>query len=70
MGHALGQACSLALAVVDDGVCHLIVDALLSPIGGSDKAVKPCQVEEETHDANAALADLDTGQMEGNDQSV
>ena len=70
VGHVLGQACGLALAVGDDGVFHLRVDVLLSPIGGGDKAVKPRQVEEETYNANAARADFDTGKMEGNDQAV
>jgi hypothetical protein len=46
------------------------VDLLLSAIGGRHKAVKPRQVEEETHDANTARADFDTGKMEGNDQAV
>jgi hypothetical protein len=70
LGHVLGQACGLAWAVVDESVFHLRVAVLLSPIGGGDKAVKPRQVEEETHDAHAARADFDPGKREGNDQSV
>jgi hypothetical protein len=52
------------LAVVDDGLFHLTVYLLLSPIGGGDKSVQPCQLKQETDQANAASADLNTDQME------
>ena len=70
VGHVLGQACGFVLAVGDHRLFNLAVDLLLSPIGGRDKAVKTCQVEEETDQANAARPDFDADQMEGNHEPV
>src|SRR5205823_5462384 len=51
-------------------VFNVEIDLLLSPIGGCDKAVETRQVQEETHQANAAGPDFDTHQMEGNHDAV
>src|SRR5205085_4084638 len=51
-------------------VFNVDIDLLLSPIGGCDKAVETRQVQEETHQANAAGPDFDTHQMEGNHDAV
>lgn len=59
-GHVLGQACGFRLLVIDDGLFDLVVDLLLSPIGSRDKAVQTGQFKQETDQANAASADLDT----------
>ena len=42
---------------------NLTVEALLSPIGGRHKAVKPAEGEEETGQAHAARPDFDAHQM-------
>src|SRR5690349_3071443 len=70
VGHVLGQARSFGLAVVDDGLFHLTVYLLLSSIGGGDKSVQSCQLKQETDQANAASADLNADQMEGQHQSM
>ena len=49
---------------------HLTVYLLLSPIGGGDKSVQSCQLQQETDQANAASADLNADQMEGQHQSM
>ena len=49
---------------------HRRVDVLLRPRGGGAHAVKPCQVEDETHQAHAARAAVDPGKMAGYDQAV
>jgi hypothetical protein len=64
-GHGLGHACSFSVAAGDDGVFHLAVDLVLSPIGGSDKAVQTREVEEETDQPHTARTDLDTDEVEG-----
>jgi hypothetical protein len=38
---------------------------VLSPIGGSDKAVQTREVEEETDQPHTASTDLDTDEVEG-----
>jgi hypothetical protein len=58
------------LAVGDEGLCHLMVDLLRSPLGGGDKAVQPCQWQQETDQAHAASADLNVDQVEGQNQSM
>jgi hypothetical protein len=49
--------------------CEGAVDLVLRPIGGCDKSVKTCQLQQETDEANAASADLDTDEMESQNQS-
>jgi len=70
VGHGLGQAGGLALALVDAGVFHLAVALLPSPIGGGDKAVETRQVQEETHQAHATGPDCEAEQMAGNHAAV
>jgi len=43
---------------------------LVSPIGSRDKAVKSCQVEKQTNQANAAGPDFDAASMAGNPEAV
>src|SRR5262249_53005082 len=70
VGHALGQVCGFVLAIGHHRLFNLEIDLLLSPIGGRHKAVKSCQVEKETNQANAAGPDFDTDQMESNHDAV
>jgi hypothetical protein len=51
-------------------VFHLDIDLLLRPIGGRHKAVETRQIQEETHQANAACPDFDTDKMASNHESV
>ena len=43
---------------------------MVRPLGGGDKAVQPCQLKQEIDPANAASADLNVDQMEGEHQSM
>src|SRR5262245_9484755 len=69
-GHARGQTRGFRLAIDSYRFLNLAVDALLSAIGGRHKAVKACQVEEETHQTNAAGPDFDANEMAGNHDTV
>jgi len=69
-GHVLGQACGFSVAVGDHRLFNVEIDLLMSPIGGRHKAVQPRQIQEETHQANAARPDFDTNKMESNHESV
>jgi hypothetical protein len=57
-GHVFGQACSFRFAVGCHRFFNLMVDLLLSAIGGGDKVVKTAQLEEKTGQANAARPNL------------
>jgi hypothetical protein len=54
----------------DDGVFDLAVALLLHSRGGGDKAVQPREVEQQTEPTHAARADLDTDQMESQNQAM
>ena len=69
-GHVRGQACGFVLVVDDYRFFNPAVDLLLRPIGSRDKAVKSCQVEKKTNQANAAGSDFDADHMEGNHEAV
>ena len=69
-GHAVGQAYGCIVVGGHHRLFHLDIDLLLSPIGGRHKAVETRQIQEETHQANAACPDFDTDKMESNHESV
>ena len=58
------------VAIRHDRLLYLAVDLLLRPIRGCDKAIKARECEEQTHQANATGANLDTDQMGRQDQSM
>ena len=64
------QACGFVLVVDDYRLFNVDIDLLLSAIGGRHKVVEARQVEQETHQANAAGPDFNTHQMEGNHEAV
>src|SRR5262245_34525723 len=68
-GHVLCPPCACLLAIPHERLLHLTVDLLLGAIGGADKAVKARAGEQETHQANATSTDLDTDQVDGQDQA-
>src|SRR5499427_5352157 len=70
VGHVRGQAYSFIVAIGHHRVFHLDIDLLLSSIGGRHKAVETRQMQEETHQANAACPDFDTDKMASNHESV
>jgi hypothetical protein len=49
--------------IVDDGLFDLKVDVLLRPVGSRDTPIQAGEVEQETHQTNAARTDLDTDEM-------
>ena len=69
-GHVLGQARLFLVAICHDRLLHLAVDLLLHPIGGCDKAIKAREFEKQTHQANATGTNLNTDQMDRQDQSM
>ena len=70
VGHAIGQAYGFIVVVGHHRLFNVAIDLLLSPIGGRNKAVKACQIEEETGLANAACPDFNADEMEGNHDAV
>ena len=64
MGHAVCEA--YGVSVVGGHHCsfHVEIDRLLRPIGGRNKAVKACQSEEETDQANAAGPNSNADEMQ------
>ena len=69
VGHVLGQACGFILAIGHHRVFHFDIDLLLRPLGGRHKAVETRQLQEETHQANAACPDFDADHMESNHEA-
>ena len=69
-GHRLGQSCGFILVVSHHRLFNLNIDLLLCPIGGRHKAVETRQIQEETHQANAAGPDFDADHMESHHESV
>jgi hypothetical protein len=70
LGHAVGQARGFIVAIGHHRLFNVDIDLLLSPIGSRHKAVKTCQMQEETHQAHAACPDFHTHQMEGHHEAV
>src|SRR5262245_24857193 len=66
----VSQAYGFIVMVGHHRLFHLAIDLLLSPIGGHNKAVKACQIEEETDQANAACPDFNADEMAGNHDAV
>jgi hypothetical protein len=58
------------LAVRHDSVLHTPVDLVLRPIRGTDKAIETCELQEQTHQANATRADLNKDKVEREDQAM
>ena len=69
-GHAVGSAYGVIVVGGHHRLFHVEIGLLLSPIGGRNKAVKACQSEEETDQANAACPDCNADEMEGNHDAV
>ena len=68
--HAVGQAYGFMVVVGHHRLCTVEMDLLLSPIGGRNKAVKACQIEEETDQAQAACPDFAADEMAGHHDAV
>ena len=70
VGHVLGQAYGFIVALGHHRWFHVDIDLRLSPRGGRHNAVETRQMQEETHQANAACPDFDTDQMESHHDAV
>jgi hypothetical protein len=69
-GHLGRQAGALRAAVRDHGFFNTPVDLVLRPIRCADKPIKTRELSEQTHQANPTGADLDTDQVDRQDQSM
>src|SRR5262252_234156 len=63
-GHSLREPRTLLTAVRHHGFFHTTVHLLLGPIRRPHKAIEPRQRQEQTHQANAAGANLDIEHMQ------
>jgi hypothetical protein len=66
----LGQARGFRVLVGDNGLFDLNVDLLLSPVGSCNKAVQAGEVEQETNQTNTARTDLDTDEMQSQNEPM
>jgi len=58
------------LAVRHASVLHTPVDPVRRPIRGADKALEACEWQEQTHQAHATRADLNTDEVEREDPAM
>jgi hypothetical protein len=70
LGQAMGQADGCIVVGGHHRVFTVALALLLSPRGGRPKAVKACQIEEETDQAHAAGPNCDADEMAGNHDAV
>jgi hypothetical protein len=69
-GHRARQAFALLAAVRHHGFFHTTVDPLLRSIGGADKPLETPQVQHEAYQAHPTGPNLDTHQMQRDDQAM
>ena len=63
-GHHLRQPRRFLVFIDHDGLLNMLVDLVLGPIGGANKAIERCQLQEATDQANPTRANLDKHHME------